>query len=703
MTTSVTAIAPSLGDTHQGTFVTITGSGFKSEVGPVTSVTIGGTAITNLKVISDVTLTGVAPALTSGTYDVVVNFYNGSHVTLTAGYEAYYWTEITSGSSVPRIYDATLGVTQSSGQVSALADQGTAGLNLSQSTSSKQPSVASSRFGQAKAALVFPSTQDRYLSHGTVDALTHGNTVMACAKYTSAYSSSIQLPGMIAVGDDTSTRYGQILGFDSGIPCFSNDPGNGSVKYNLGSALYDDGSPHVFTKTHDSSGNWIGYIDGVCVATGTSTYTSHVGWDVIGSGDTDIFGFIGELACAVVMDGIISGGTSTVGHSSTGEQAKAEKLARAKFVQQSSQFKVESTDVSWDEPQGGYSEGRDGLMCCYDTATSKYFMFGGWNTAIWTNQTTNELWTSTDGISWTKQQSHLENPSQSGSGARPRRRHGGQLIPHLCQDGTWRMVLLAADIQDGTYWTGQGFANGTQPDCWLLDGSTLTWTPQTLNANWGRGTSAVWGFIAFSLPHGGGSQGLSGTLYVCGGQTGGGHGTSVKHVWKSTDDGATWTQITDASWVARGFAFCSQTVTGVGSSDKVLLVGGGEYDGGSGGANEVVYDDVYSFDGSTWTKLADHFGGLPRLYHNVVYNATMGQYVLADGFNGGSGGVGNISDCWMSPDGVTWVQQTIAPWAVTHADSLVTSPTSSKVLRQGGITVANADQVKVHSIALIAM
>src|SRR5579863_1945151 len=73
---------------------------------------------------------------------------------------------------------------------------------------------------------------------------------------------------------------------------------------------------------------------------------------------------------------------------------------------------TETQAVAWGEvPIGGPPAlGRDGLMLCFLPSTNKYWLFGGWNTSLWTNQTTNELWSSSDAINWTLIQTHLENP-----------------------------------------------------------------------------------------------------------------------------------------------------------------------------------------------------------------------------------------------------------------------------------------------------
>ncbi|WP_196398880.1 IPT/TIG domain-containing protein, partial [Legionella saoudiensis] len=66
---SLSGITPASGSIAGGTTITLTGSGFV----PGMSVTLGGTAATNVTVVNSTTLTAVTPAHTSGAVDVVVS------------------------------------------------------------------------------------------------------------------------------------------------------------------------------------------------------------------------------------------------------------------------------------------------------------------------------------------------------------------------------------------------------------------------------------------------------------------------------------------------------------------------------------------------------------------------------------------------------------------------------------------------------
>jgi hypothetical protein len=78
---TVASINPVSGSSAGGTAVTITGTGFSAGTG----ATIGGAPVTSFVVVNDTTITGVAPAGTLGTRDIVV-LSPGGNGTLVNGY-----------------------------------------------------------------------------------------------------------------------------------------------------------------------------------------------------------------------------------------------------------------------------------------------------------------------------------------------------------------------------------------------------------------------------------------------------------------------------------------------------------------------------------------------------------------------------------------------------------------------------------------
>ncbi len=81
-TTTVTAISPTSGTTNGGTVVNITGTNFVSGA----TVSLGGTAATNVSVVSSNSITATTPAHTAGAVSVVVTNSNGQSGTLANGY-----------------------------------------------------------------------------------------------------------------------------------------------------------------------------------------------------------------------------------------------------------------------------------------------------------------------------------------------------------------------------------------------------------------------------------------------------------------------------------------------------------------------------------------------------------------------------------------------------------------------------------------
>lgn len=76
------SVSPASGPAAGGTNVTVTGSGFSGDA----TVTFGGTALANLRVVSATTITGTTAARSSGVVDVVVRNGNGQTGTLANGF-----------------------------------------------------------------------------------------------------------------------------------------------------------------------------------------------------------------------------------------------------------------------------------------------------------------------------------------------------------------------------------------------------------------------------------------------------------------------------------------------------------------------------------------------------------------------------------------------------------------------------------------
>lgn len=78
----IISISPTSGTTSGGTSITVSGTGFSTGA----TVTLGGTAATNVVIVSSVSITATTAAHTAGTVDVVVTNSNGQSETLSNGF-----------------------------------------------------------------------------------------------------------------------------------------------------------------------------------------------------------------------------------------------------------------------------------------------------------------------------------------------------------------------------------------------------------------------------------------------------------------------------------------------------------------------------------------------------------------------------------------------------------------------------------------
>jgi hypothetical protein len=100
---TVTAVSPNLGDTYGGVPITLTGTGFTGTTG----VTVGGTACTSVSVVSDTSITCVAPAKTAAKYYVNVTTSGGTSAN-SVQYES--WSPLQLSPKV-RLFQSDQGIT----------------------------------------------------------------------------------------------------------------------------------------------------------------------------------------------------------------------------------------------------------------------------------------------------------------------------------------------------------------------------------------------------------------------------------------------------------------------------------------------------------------------------------------------------------------------------------------------------------------
>jgi N-acetylneuraminic acid mutarotase len=197
-------------------------------------------------------------------------------------------------------------------------------------------------------------------------------------------------------------------------------------------------------------------------------------------------------------------------------------------------------------------------------------------------------------------------------------------------------------------------------DVWRSTDNGATWTEMTADAGWsGRN-----GLSVVATP--------DNSIVLMGGNDFNGDKSDI---WRSTDDGATWTEMNPhAGWPPRSY----QSSVAMQDGSIVLM-------GGVGDTNNNIshYNDVWrsTDDGATWTEMNPHAGWPPRLYQSSVAMQD-GSIILVGGEDTGGRHPDNVL---RSTDyGATWVEITAhAGWSGREGQSIVAMPDNSLVLMGG--------------------
>ena len=292
---------------------------------------------------------------------------------------------------------------------------------------------------------------------------------------------------------------------------------------------------------------------------------------------------------------------------------------------------------------------RDGNSLTWLPATEKFWMLGGWNGYMDPNgfspvepdsvypplNTTNEVWSSPDGVQWTLNLPH-DHPQWE-------RRHAHSTV--LWNDRLW---MIGGDHHQGKYnHDVVSSADGT------------TWTVENADPPWEQRALQVSGVY-------------DGKLWMVGGQTLGGlEEDYVYHndVWSSVD-GRNWVQVVpDAPasatrWAGRGLV--NQLVE---FNGRMWLVGGSTY---TEALPRTLYPEVWSTtDGITWIEHSLPLQPLPgRAWPDVQVFDNRLWYMF------GADNSGNHNAMWYSDDGDTWTQlpQSANPTPTSHAQGVAVGP-----------------------------
>lgn len=203
--------------------------------------------------------------------------------------------------------------------------------------------------------------------------------------------------------------------------------------------------------------------------------------------------------------------------------------------------------------------------------------------------------------------------------------------------------VWASDIQGGMPGQVECWEGIQNPDL------TITWTLKNADCGWGAR------FLTGGCRH-------NGSLYLMGGQTDIINNDNPKtDVWRSDDDGTTWTQI------AIGLDFLGMNLSRcvVSYNGYIYIVSGGEYKTPttSGTALNTVYRSI---DGITWEQMPNApFVG--RQYADVIVHENK-LFVL---FGGRLAAPQNLYDCWTMDAFGNWEQIPISGPESRHAAAAV--------------------------------
>ena len=212
--------------------------------------------------------------------------------------------------------------------------------------------------------------------------------------------------------------------------------------------------------------------------------------------------------------------------------------------------------------------------------------------------------------------------------------------------------------------------------------------------------STSWTLVSSSCPTSGLALFMYGvlgtTIYIIGGQVDINDGAASKKAHKSTDGGATWTEIgTD---IVPADVWGTQVGALPELDGKLWICGSARYDGT---VNDFS-NGVFSFNGTTFTEvLADGHAQFPSSrYHSAVeyegklwrFNGTTWDGVTLDS---------DSASAHYSADGVTWTEWTAPlPFAETHAQAAIA--TSDGIYLTDGFQSNKLHAIREHTGPLVS-
>jgi hypothetical protein len=297
-------VIPALAGALNFSRVDITGGGQRVVV-PVAdstgciAITAGGVPFTAFAIDDATHVSGVPGAHESGLFDLLVFTASGP----IARGALRYWSPL-EVTGVTRYFEASQGVTSSSGAVSQWVEQKNS-KTFTQSAGANKPVLAASAFGTVPGIQFTPQQWLMQVSGTDGETAMSPWSLFAVAKTTNgrsavtttAYNTSLNILG----GSGWSG-----FGISSGGVSHAVYNRPGEVHWGSGLA---DGVPHIFGVTGTTGPSEQGYIDGSAVGSPVTTGDPLYYWDRIGTGLGNVDGFDGTIGMILTCKGtVISSG-----------------------------------------------------------------------------------------------------------------------------------------------------------------------------------------------------------------------------------------------------------------------------------------------------------------------------------------------------------------------------------------------------------
>lgn len=324
---------------------------------------------------------------------------------------------------------------------------------------------------------------------------------------------------------------------------------------------------------------------------------------------------------------------------------------------------ISATDFEIQSASSGGTWGpRDGAILFY--LSGAHYLTGGWYGYLYDTQwnaagatiTCNQVYKTLDlGVTWTRVKDH--NPANPIPAGYFGCGHAVASCNHTFSS-TEYIYRIGGDFDTNTLYTS------------ALDRASVHRSSD--GVTWTRVNSVVPGWAGCSLMA---CVSFGGSIYLIGGQTSTLVAGAKNWVWKSTDHGATWTEILAHDGTPPSTQFEPRFTHAVVFRDKMWIVSGGAYDD-TENLRTYYYDVWSSTDGVSWTKEQANLP-LAKQYASLV---KFGDWLY---FIGGHKAA-NTATAIRSSDGINWYSFTLTGYRASHADGAAASSTAILIASGNG-------------------